>query len=57
MEIEFELCNEEVMLGIHYSNTDAVDIDSGDVFKTNTLTLGFLFFMIHLHFLPKRNQL
>jgi hypothetical protein len=53
MEITFELCTiENFLLGIDGSDCIAENIDTGEQHETKCLSLGFLFFIIHLNFKP-----
>ena len=55
MNISFEINTESFLLGIDYSDCIAEDVNTGEQFETNTLSLGFLFFTIHFNFKPKVN--
>lgn len=55
MEIEFNLCEDTFLLGIEFLDCIAEDMNTRELFETQTLSFGFLFFTIDIHFKPKSN--
>lgn len=52
MEIDIYLNTDTFLLGVNYSDCIAENIETGEQFETQTLSFGFLFFTIDIHFKP-----
>lgn len=57
MEIDIYLNTDFFLLGITYSDCIAENMKTGNQFETNTLSIGFLFFTIDLHFKPNEKAI